>query len=58
VDEHEVPAATPFGAYVDDEVADEIDEYGYSGFDQVVSEEIDDDEDALGPEDVVHEFEE
>jgi hypothetical protein len=33
VDEHEVPAATPFGAYVGDEVADEIDEYGYSGFD-------------------------
>ena len=34
-----MPAATPFGAYVDDEVADEIDEYGYSGFDQVVNED-------------------
>ncbi len=52
MDEHEVPAATPFVAYVDDKVADEIDEYGYSGSDQVVNEddedeEIEDDEDAL-----------
>jgi hypothetical protein len=63
VDQHEVPAAIPFWAYVDDEVADEIDEYDYSGSDQVVNEddeneEIEDDEDALGPENVVHEFEE
>ena len=65
-DEEEVPAATPFEVYVDDEVADEMDEYGYSGLDQVVneddeSEEIEDDENAFGPEDgedVVHEFEE
>jgi len=59
VDEHEVPAsATPFEAYVDDEVANEMDEYSYSGLDQVVNE---DNEDDLGPEDgedVVHEFEE
>ncbi|OJA20639.1 hypothetical protein AZE42_14085, partial [Rhizopogon vesiculosus] len=58
VDEHEVPAATPFEAYVDDEVANEMDGYTYSGPDRVVHE---DDENAFGPEDgedVVHEFEE
>ena len=49
-------AATPFEAYVDDEVADEMDEYGYSGLDQVINEdvenqEIEDDENAFGPED-------
>jgi len=54
--EHEAPAATPFAAYVDDQVADEMDEYGYSGLDQVANEdeeneEIDDDEDMFGPED-------
>jgi hypothetical protein len=42
-----VPAATHFVAYVDDEVADERDEYGYSGLDQVV----DEDEDAFSSED-------
>jgi len=54
--EHEVPAATPFVAYVDDKVADEMDEYGYSGLNQVANEddeneEIDDEEDMFGPED-------
>jgi hypothetical protein len=55
--DEEVPAATPFEAYVDDEVADEMDEYGYSGLDQVINE---DDENAFGPEDgedVTNEFE-
>ena len=63
--DEEVPAATPFEAYVDDEVADEMDEYGYSGLDQVINEddeneEIEDDENAFGPEDgedVANEFE-
>jgi hypothetical protein len=44
---YKVPAATHFVAYVDDEVADEMDEYGYSGLDQVV----DENKDAFGPED-------
>ena len=62
--DEEVPAATPFEAYVDDEVADEMDEYGYSGLDQVINEddeneETEDDENAFGPEggeDVMDEF--
>jgi len=60
-----VLAATPLEAYVDDEVADEMDEYGYSGLDRVINEddeneEIEDDENAFGPEDgedVTNEFE-
>jgi hypothetical protein len=61
---YEVPAVTPFVAYVDDEVADEMDEYGYSGLDQVVdeddeNEEVNEDTYAFGPEDgenVTNEF--
>ncbi|OAX30962.1 hypothetical protein K503DRAFT_806517 [Rhizopogon vinicolor AM-OR11-026] len=34
----DLPAAAPFEVYVDGEVADEMDEYGYSGLDQVVNE--------------------
>jgi len=37
-------AATPFEAYVDDEVADEMDEYGYSGLDQVINEDVENEE--------------
>jgi len=53
---HEVSAATPFVAYVDDQVANEMDEYGYSGLDQVANEneeneEINDDEDMFRPKD-------
>ena len=41
---------------IDDELGDEMDEYGYSGLDQVLEVDSDDaemssDEDALGPED-------
>ena len=40
---------------IDDELGDEMDEYGYSGLDQVLEveddAEVSDDEDALGPED-------
>ena len=41
---------------IDDELGDEMDEYGYSGLDQVLEVNSDDaemsgDEDALGPED-------
>jgi hypothetical protein len=61
---YEVPAVTPFVAYVDDEVADEMDEYGYSGLDQAVHEddendEVNEDKYASGPEDgedVTNEF--
>jgi hypothetical protein len=58
---YEVPAVTPFVAYVNDEVADEMDEYGYSGLDQVVdeddeNEEVNENTYAFGPGDVTNEF--
>ncbi|KAG1842750.1 hypothetical protein DFJ58DRAFT_731909 [Suillus subalutaceus] len=63
-DGDEVPA--PFEVMVDNTVADEMDEYGYSGLDQVLDEdgageETNNDVDDFGPEDgedVMKEFEE
>ena len=51
---------------MDDEVADEMDEYGYSGLDRAVNEDdenegFEDNENSFDPEDgddVAHEFEE
>ena len=37
---------------VDDEIANEMDEFGYTGIDQVVEEEVSGDKAALGPNEV------
>jgi hypothetical protein len=53
-------AVTPFVAYVDDEVADKMDEYGYSGQSmRMTNDEVNENRYASGPEDgedVINEF--
>lgn len=63
-EDDEVPVSALFEAMVDDTVADEMDEYGYTGLDQVLDEdgagEETDNADDFGPEDgedVIDEFE-